>query len=105
VIDMNRKYFALAAMLGVTGYANAGTTMVSPALAACSRALVESIRADPLPTYTVKAPSGFVSERFEKNSFTLLAHSKKTQALVGKASCKATPSGEILEFKSLPVKS
>ena len=102
---MNRKYFAMAAMLGFAGYVNAGTTLVSPALAACSKALVESIRAEPLPTYTVKAPSRFVSELVDKNSYTLLAHSKKTRALVGKASCKATPSGEILEFKALPVKS
>ena len=103
---MNRrtsKYYAMAAMIGFAAYGNAGTALVSPALAACSKALVESIRAEPLPAYTVKAPSGFVSELVDKNSFTVLAHSKKTRALLAKASCKATPDGEIVEFKALPL--
>ena len=99
------KYLAMAAMISFAAYGNAGTALVSPALAACSKALVESIRAQPLPAYTVKAPSGFVSELVDKNSFTVLAHSKKTNALLGMASCKATPDGEIVEFKSLPLKS
>ena len=99
------KYFVMAAMISFASYGNAGTTMVSPALAACSKALVESIRAEPLPKYTVKAPKGFVSELVDKNSFTVLAHSKKTNALLGMASCKATPEGEIVEFKALPIKS
>ncbi|HKU90920.1 MAG TPA: hypothetical protein VJP84_14100 [Steroidobacteraceae bacterium] len=102
---MNRKHLAIAALIGFTGYANAGTTLVSPALAACSKALVASIRPEPLPRYTVKAPSGFVSELVDKNSFTVLAHSKKTNALLAKASCKATPDGEVVEFKALPIKS
>ena len=99
------KLLAMAAMIGCAAYGHAGTSTVSPALAACSKALVESIRAEPLPVYTVKAPSPFVSDSVEKNTFTMLAHSKKTKALVGKASCKATPSGEIVAFKSLPLKS
>ena len=99
------NYLVMAAMIGFATYGNAGTTMVSPALAACSKALVESIRAEPLPKYTVKAPKGFVSEIVDKNSFTVLAHSKKTNALLGMASCKATPEGEIVEFKALPIKS
>lgn len=103
---MNRsKYLVMAVMVGFAGYGNAGTTMVSPALAACSRALVESIRAEPLPKYTVKAPRSFASDLVDKNSFTVLAHSKKTNALLGMASCKATADGEIVEFKALPLKS
>ena len=99
------KYLAMAAMISFAAYGNAGTALVSPALAACSKALVESIRAQPLPAYTVKAPSGFVSELVDKNSFTVLAHSKKTNELLAKASCKATSDGEIVTFKSIPVKS
>ena len=99
------KYPVIAAMIGFATYGNAGTTMVSPALAACSKALVESIRAEPLPRYTVKAPARFTSELVDKNSFTVLAHNKKTNALLAKASCKATPDGEVVEFKALPVRS
>ena len=97
------KYFVIASLVSFAAYANAGTSAVTPALAACSKALVESIRAQPLPAYTVKAPSGFVSELVDKNSFTVLAHSKKTKALLAKASCKATPDGEIVQFKALPL--
>jgi hypothetical protein len=109
MIRSNSKYLArnlmIAAMIAFAANGNAGTTMVSPALAACSKALVESIRAEPLPVYTVKAPGGFVSDLVDKNSFTVLAHSKKTRALLAKASCKATADGEIVFFKALPVKS
>ena len=83
---------------------HAGTATVSPALAACSKALVESISpAETLPAYTVKAPSPFVSNNVDKNSFTVLAHSAKTKTLLAKASCRATPDGEIVSFKSIPV--
>ena len=105
MIRPNSKYLVMAAMIAFAANGNAGTTMVSPALAACSKALVESIRAQPLPEYTVKLKSGFVTEMTERNSYTLLAHSKKSKALIAKASCKATPDGEIVEFKSLPTKS
>ena len=97
------KYLAMAAMISFAAYGNAGTALVSPALAACSKALVESIRAQPLPAYTVKAPSSYASDLVDKNSFTVLAHSKKTKALLAKASCKATPDGAIVEFKALPL--
>jgi hypothetical protein len=105
MIRRNSKYLVMAAMIAFAANGNAGTTMVSPALAACSKALVESIRAEPLPVYTVKAPGGFVSDLVDKNSFTVLAHSKKTKALLAKASCKATADGEIVSFKALPLKS
>ncbi len=93
MIRQTSKYLVMAAMIGFAAYGNAGTSTVSPALAACSKALVESIRSEPLPAYTVKAPGGFVSDLVDKNSFTVLAHSKKTNALLAKASCKATPEG------------
>ena len=103
---MNRhdKLLVMAAMLGIAACGNAGTAMVSPALAACSKALVQSIRAAPLPAYTVKAPASFASNLVDENSFTMLAHSSKTRTLLAKASCKATAKGEIVEFKALPVK-
>jgi hypothetical protein len=41
----------------------------------------------------------------DPNSFTVLAHDKKTRVLLAKASCKATPAGEIVSFKSIPLKS
>ncbi len=45
------------------------------------------------------------SSIIDPNSFTVLAHSKKTKELLAKASCKATPAGEIVSFKAIPVKS
>jgi hypothetical protein len=105
---MNRsiKYLVMAGMISFAAHGNAGTGAVTPALAACSKALVETIaKTDQLPTYTVKSPSLFVSEAVDKNSFTVLAHSVKTKELLAKASCKATPDGEIVSFKAIPVKS
>ena len=106
MIRSTAKYLAVAAMLGCAASGHAGTSAVSPALAACSKALVETIaKSETLPTYTVKSPSPFVSEIVDKNSFTVLAHSVKTKELLAKASCKATPEGEIVSFKSIPLKS
>jgi hypothetical protein len=100
------KFFVMAAMLGCAAHGNAGTATISPALAACSKALVESIaKSDSLPTYSIKAPSSPVSSVIDPYSFTVLAHNRKTNELLAKASCKATPDGEILTFKSIPLKS
>jgi hypothetical protein len=100
------KYATMAAMLGCAAYGNAGTAAVTPALAACSKALVETLaRPDAVPTYTVRAPRPITSTNVDPNSFTVLAHSAKTKALLAKASCRATPAGEIVSFKSIPVKS
>jgi hypothetical protein len=99
-------YFLIAGMIAFASHANAGPGAISPALAACSKALVETIaKSDTLPTYTVKSPSPFVSEVVDKNSFTVLAHNVKTKELLAMASCKATPAGEIVSFKSIPLKS
>jgi hypothetical protein len=93
-------------MLGCAAVGNAGTGAVTPALAACSKALIETIsKTDQLPAYTVKPPSQFVSDMIDPHSFTVLAHSVKTKELLAKASCKATPEGQIVSFKSIPLKS
>ena len=96
----------ILASLAVAAHANAGTSVVSPALAACSKALVETMtKSESLPAYTVKAPSVFVSDLVDPNAFTVYAHHAKTKELLAKASCKATPAGEIVSFKSIPLKS
>jgi len=106
MIRRTSKYFVMAAMAVTAAAGNAGTATVSPALAACSKALVETLSSgETLPAYTVKAPSSFVSTTVDPNSFTVLAHSKKSRALLAKASCKAKPTGEIVYFKASPVKS
>ena len=72
MIRRTLKYLRIAAMIGFAAYGNAGTAAVSPALAACSKALVETLaKSETLPAYTVKAPSAFVSELVDPNSFTV----------------------------------
>ncbi len=45
------SYLVLAAMIGMAAQGNAGTATVTPALAACSKALVETLaRSEPLPS-------------------------------------------------------
>lgn len=106
MIRRTTKYLVAAAVLSFAAAGHAGTAAVSPALAACSKALVESIaKSETLPAYTVKAPSNFVSSYVDPNSFTVLAHNKKTNELLAKASCKATSEGEIVAFKAIPLKS
>ena len=79
---------------------------MTPALAACSKALIETIaKAETLPAYKVKAPSLFVSDMVDPNAFTVIARHAKTNELLAKASCKATPAGEIVSFRSIPLKS
>jgi len=100
------KYSTMTAMLAFAAYGNAGTATVTPALAACSKALVETLtKSETLPNYIVKAPARLASSVVDPNSFTVLAHSATTKELLAKASCKATPSGEIVSFKTIPVKS
>jgi hypothetical protein len=106
MIRRTSKFLVLASVTGLAAHANAGTIAVSPALAACSKALVESIaKSESLPEYTVKSPSVFLSDLVDPNSFTVYARHGKTRALLAKASCKATPAGEIVSFKSIPLKS
>jgi hypothetical protein len=106
MIRRTSKYLVMSAVISFASYANAGTATVSPALAACSKALVETIaKSDTLPAYKVKAPALFVSELVDPNAFTVFARHGKTNELLAKASCKATPAGEIVSFKSIPLKS
>lgn len=103
---IRNRLLTAACLVGFAAASNAGTTIVTPALAACSKALVESIaKSETLPVYTVKSPSPFASGMLDPNSFTVLAHDKKTRVLLAKASCKATPAGEIVSFKPIPLKS
>jgi hypothetical protein len=105
MIRRTSRYFVLAGMIGFASFGNAGTGAVTPALAACSKALIESLAKEPSPTYTVKPATNFVSDLVDPNSFTVVAKSTKTKALLAKASCKATSTGEIVSFKSIPLKS
>jgi hypothetical protein len=106
---MNRltaKYLALAGMIAFAAHGNAGTGTVTPALAACSKALVATLaNGEAAPAYTVKAPSPFISDLVDPHAFTVFATNTKTKVLLAKASCKATPKGEIVSFKALPLKS
>lgn len=104
---IRRNILSLAACAFLaSAAANAGPATVSPALAACSKALVETIaKAETLPRYSVKAPSAPMDSITDPNSFTVLAHSKSSNKLLAKASCKATPAGEIVSFKSIPLRS
>jgi len=96
----------MTALVSFAAYANAGTAAVTPALAACSKALVETIaKTETLPAYRVKAPSTFVSDMVDPNAFTVFARHGKTNELLAKASCKATSKGQIVSFKSIPLKS
>jgi len=106
MIRRTSKFLVASALVSFAAYSNAGSAAVTPALAACSKALMETLaKSETLPSYKVKAPSVFVSELVDKNAFTVLAHNTKTKELLAKASCKATPAGEIVSFKSLYVKS
>jgi hypothetical protein len=106
MIRRTSKYLVMSALMSFAAYGHAGTATVTPALAACSKALVETLaKSNTLPAYTVKAPGVFVSDLVDPNAFTVLARHKKTNELLAKASCKATSTGEIVSFKSIPVKS
>jgi hypothetical protein len=106
MIRRTSKYLMIASLAGFASFANAGTATINPALAACSKALIETIaKSDALPAYTVKAPSVFVSDLTDPNAFTVYARHGKTKELLAKASCKATPAGEIISFRSIPLKS
>src|SRR5688572_13138738 len=70
MIRRTHKYLVLAAMISFAAYGNAGTAAVSPALAACSKALIATLaKSDTLPAYTVKAPSVYISDMVDPNAF------------------------------------
>jgi len=96
----------MAAMGACAATGHAGTAAVTPALAACSKALIATLaKTDELPTYTVKAPRSFSPALDDETSYTVVARSARTQELLAKASCKATPAGEVITFRSIPVRS
>ena len=106
MIRRTSKYLVMASMMSFAAYGNAGTAMVTPALAACSKALVETLaKSDTLPAYKVKSPSKFDSNLVDPNAFTVIARHGKTKEVLAKASCKATPAGEIVSFRSILLKS
>ncbi|MBC8025647.1 MAG: hypothetical protein H7Y89_06630 [Steroidobacteraceae bacterium] len=106
MIRRTTKYLVLSGMISFASFGQAGTGAVTPALAACSKALIETLaKSETSPTYTVKPASNFISDLVDPNSFTVIAKSVKTNALLAKASCKATPAGEIVSFKAIPLKS
>jgi hypothetical protein len=106
MIRKSSKYLVMAAMISFASYGNAGTAAVTPALAACSKALIETLaKTETLPAYSVKPASQFVADTVDPNAFTVLAHNTKTRELLAKASCKATSKGEIVSFRSIPLKS
>jgi hypothetical protein len=101
---IRRKALFLMSLIAFASHANAGPSAVTPALAACSKALIATLaKSDTLPTYTVKAPSAFVSDLVDPYAFTVIAKNNKTKELLAKASCKATPKGEIVSFRQLPI--
>jgi hypothetical protein len=100
------KISVIASMIAFASYGHAAGATVSPAFAACSKALIATLAtSETLPNYTLKAPSVFVSDLVDPNAFTVVAKSTKTKQLLAKAACKATPAGEIVAFRSIPVKS
>ena len=104
MIRRTHKYLVMAARISFAAYGNAGTAAVSPALAACSKALIATLaKSDTLPAYSVKAPSVYISDMVDPNAFTVIAKHSKTKALLAKASCKATATGEIVSFKTLKI--
>jgi hypothetical protein len=106
MIRRTSKFLLIASLVSFASFSNAGPSAVTPALAACSKALIETLaKTETLPAYTVKAPSLFLSDLVDPNAFTVYARHGKSKTLLAKASCKATPSGEIVSFKSIPLKS
>lgn len=96
----------MASMIAFASYGHAAGATVSPAFAACSKALIATLaKSETLPSYTLKAPSVFVSDLVDPNAFTVIAKNARTKQLIAKASCKATPAGEVVTFRSIPVKS
>ncbi len=101
-----RTISMIAGLISFASYGNAGTGAIPPALAACSKALIETLaKSDTLPSYSVKAPAGLVSDLIDPNAFTVYAKHAKTKKVLAKASCKATSAGKIVSFKAIPLKS
>jgi len=73
MIRRTSKFLVASALVSFAAYSNAGSAAVTPALAACSKALMETIaKTETLPAYKVRAPSVFMSDLVDKNSFKSL---------------------------------
>lgn len=93
----------IASMAAFASHGHAAAGAVSPAFAACSKALIETLeKSAATSNVTLKAPSRFISDVVDPNAFTVIARSKKTREMLAKASCKATPEGEVISFRTLP---
>jgi hypothetical protein len=96
----------IASLIAFASYGHAAAGAVTPAFAACSKALIETLEKSATKSIvTLKAPSKFVPDMVDPNAFTVIATNTKTKALLAKASCKATPDGEVISFRTLPIKS
>jgi hypothetical protein len=105
MINRTAKLLAIAGIISFASFGHAGTGTISPSLAACSKALIQTLAtSDELPTYKVKPASNFVADMVDPHAFTVVAKDANKK-LLAKASCKATPKGEIVSFKSIPLKS
>jgi uncharacterized protein (DUF2342 family) len=100
------RLMLIAGLVSFASFGHAGTGAVPPALAACSKALIDTLAKPETPLkYVVKPPSSLVSDHIDPNAYTVYAKHQATNKLLAKAACKATPSGEIVSFKTIPVKS
>src|SRR5687768_16326185 len=98
------KSLMLASVIAFDAQRNAGTAAVTPALAACSKALIATlVKTDTLPAYNVKSPSLFVCDLVEPNAVTVIAKTANAKGLLDKGSCKATGAGGIVVFRSIPI--
>lgn len=96
----------IAGLISFASYGNAGSGTIPPALAACSKALIETLaKSETLPSYSVKPPGMLVSDSIDPNAFTVYAKHAKTNQVLAMASCKATSAGKIVSFKTIPLKS
>ena len=106
VIRRFARMSVIAGMIAFASHGHAAAGAVTPAFAACSKALIETLsKAAPQASFKVKAPRQIVSDMVDPNAFTVIARSAKTRETLAKASCKATPSGEILSFRTFSTKS
>jgi hypothetical protein len=105
MISRTARIFAIAGIISFASFGHAGTSTISPSLAACSKALIQTLaKTETLPTYVVKPASNFVADMVDPHAFTVIAKDSNKK-LIAKASCKATPKGDIVSLNSIPLKS
>ena len=114
MIRQTSKYLVMAALISFASFGNAGTSTVSPALAACSRALVESIRAFVGRTLTEDRIEELAARVYENyfDAAELKALAEFQRSDVGRKAARLTPvigretsraiEGEIAQSPALP---